>query len=259
MDNLTSYSPYEDTDTKLDPSSVYLKKLQQIGPITVWLVNGVKVRAFDNEFTNFGEHYGFKFIPENEFWLDQESAENEREFFIEHLLVEWNLCKKGKDFEYALGKGDIKERAERKKCGDLTKVFDKEHSPHYDKIHKKLLGVTEQGLHVYIIDGRLVRSAFYIDFTEGGHDYVYKFVPHNEVWLDDDLVLEDLPYVAIHEIHERNLMKRGWKYLDAHGSASVLEWTLRQHPNKINESLGELGITDKNLLENLGINLVGNK
>jgi hypothetical protein len=236
-----------------DIKSVYIKKIQELGPISVWIVDGAKVRAIDNEFTNFGEHYGFEIIPEFEFWLDQEADENEREFFIDLLLVEWKLCRHGKTFDYALGKGDSKEKSERKKCGDLSKVFDKKGSPHYELIHKKLLGVTEEGLHVWRVDGRLVRSAFFIDFTEGGHDYVYDFVPHNEVWLDDDLVIAELPFVAIHEIHERNLMKRGWKYDDAHGSASALEWTLRHHPEKIKESLGELGIKDAALLQELGL------
>ena len=48
---------------------------------------------------------------------------------------------------------------------------------------KKLKG----GLSVWIVNGRLVRSVFDIDFTAGGHDYVYEFVPENEVWIDDSI------------------------------------------------------------------------
>lgn len=252
MDYIEFSDSETETEAHKDTNTLHIKKVQDIGPIQVWTVDGAKVRAIDNEFTNFGTHYGFEIIPENEFWLDAESDENEREFFIEHMLIEWKLCKHGKDYITATTKGSSKEKAERKKCGDLSKVFDKKGSPHYDKIHKKLLGETDQKLKVWRIDGRLVRSAFYIDFTEGGHDFVYDYVPHNEVWLDDDLVAEELPFVAIHEIHERNLMKRGWKYDDAHGSASTLEWTLRQHPEKVMESLKELGVSDPKLIENIG-------
>ncbi len=35
----------------------------------------------------------------------------------------------------------------------------------------------ERGVQVWIVNGRLVRSVFDIDFTAGGHDYVYEFVP----------------------------------------------------------------------------------
>jgi len=253
MDYIEFTDSETDSNKNVDVSKLRLKKVQDIGPIQVWSVDGAKVRAVDNEFTNFGTHYGFEIIPEFEFWLDVESDENEREFFIEHMLVEWKLCRHGKDYITATTKGNSKEKSERKKCGDLSKVFDKKGSPHYDNIHKKLLGTTTEGLNVYRVDGRLVRSAFYIDFTEGGHDYVYDYVPKDEVWLDDDLVVAELPFVAIHEIHERNLMKRGWKYDDAHGSASTLEWTLRHHPEKIKESLGELGIKDPTLLLEIGL------
>jgi hypothetical protein len=65
----------------------YLKKVGQRGNIILWIVDGTYVRAhLDEEFTNFGHHYSFTCIPENEFWLDKEAKEDEQKFFIDHML-----------------------------------------------------------------------------------------------------------------------------------------------------------------------------
>jgi len=69
----------------------YVRKVGQRGNITIWVVDGTYVRTqIDEEFTNYAQHYAFKFIPEREFWLDQEAAEDEQQFFIDHLLVEYD-------------------------------------------------------------------------------------------------------------------------------------------------------------------------
>jgi len=56
----------------------YLEKIGQRGDITVWSVDGIYVRRnLDEEFTNFGQHYRFECIPENEFWIDIEASPDE--------------------------------------------------------------------------------------------------------------------------------------------------------------------------------------
>lgn len=92
----------------------YLEKVGQRGPIAVWIVDGSYVRKnLDEEFTNFGQHYRFSFIPENEFWIDRETAQDEQQFFIDHLLIEHRLMKKGTPYVKALEIADRKERAEK--------------------------------------------------------------------------------------------------------------------------------------------------
>ena len=82
----------------------YVRKVGQRGNITVWVVDGTYVRThIDEEFTNYAQHYAFKFIPEKEFWLDQEATEDEQQFFIDHLLVEYELMKKGIPYDDAEG------------------------------------------------------------------------------------------------------------------------------------------------------------
>jgi len=97
---------------------------------------------------------------------------------------------------------------------------------------KKLAG----GLAIWIVNGRLERSVFDIDFTEGGHDYVYEFVPGNEVWMDDAIVEQERPSVLLQELHERNRMATGWSYDKAHAESSRLEYKCRHHPDELHDA-----------------------
>jgi L-threonylcarbamoyladenylate synthase len=82
---------------------------------------------------------------------------------------------------------------------------------------------------IWVVSGELVRSSLYIDFTAGGHDKVYDFVPKTEVWLDDDLSGREVVYVLIHELHERLLMIKGRSYVQAHNEA--LKWEFFSRKN----------------------------
>ena len=78
----------------------------------------------------------------------------------------------------------------------------------------------------------MVRSAFDIDFTEGGHDYVYEFVPEKEVWIDDDILEPERRYVLVHELHERNRMA-SMAVQGSHAESSRLEYRCRHHPDEL--------------------------
>jgi len=225
---------------KLKPP--YVKKAEQRGKITVWIVDGTYVRThLDEEFTNYAQHYAFECIPKNEFWLDKEASENEQRFFIDHLLVEHRLMEKGVPYDDALQQADKIEMLERKKAGDVKKMTRGGNLPDPKKVHVRLWKKIESGVNVWIVDGRLVRSVFDIDFTEGGHDYVYEFVPENEVWIDNDLEELERPYVLLHELHERNLMAKGWTYSEAHEDSSKIEYHYRHHPNELHTALAKEG------------------
>ena len=66
---------------ELNRSSLYYKRVE-MDEEDLRLMN-----ALDEEFTNFGQHYRFNCIPENEFWLENEATPDERRFFIDHLLL----------------------------------------------------------------------------------------------------------------------------------------------------------------------------
>jgi len=221
----------------------YLKELEKRGEITAWLVDGAYVRGHINEeFTNFGQHYQYHFIPLKEFWIDREAHADEQRFFIDHLLLEHRLMAKGVPLREAIAIGNRAERRERRRAGDLSRLTHHGRKlPEGKDVHVRLWKKLENGLGVWIVNGRLVRSVFDLDFTEGGHDYVYEFVPENEVWIDDDVVEVERGYVLVHELHERNRMAQGWPYEKAHSESSRLEYRCRHHPDELHEALAAEG------------------
>lgn len=215
----------------------YLRKHSELDGFTIFIVDGKFVREHINrEFTNFGQHFRYPFIPKYEFWIDKEYAPDESDFYINHLLIEWDLMSKGVSYDMAIDKADEHEKRERKKS-----KFYKKAKEHNKKIPPELyvdrLETYSDGLDVWIVSGELVRDLFYNDFTEGGHEFVYKFVPKNEVWIDDDLGPAERAFVILHELHERNLMKTGMIYDSAHLSSSIIEYKCRRGEKDLHEEV----------------------
>jgi len=217
----------------------YIQKIEERGQLEVWMVDGSYIRShIDEEFTNFGQHYRYPYIPLNELWIDREAEHDERRFFIDHLLVEHRLMAEGMPYEKALAIADLAERKERRRLGDVSRLTHRgQQLPDGRDAHERLWKKLENGVSVWIVNGRLVRSVFDIDFTEGGHDYVYEFVPRNEVWIDDAIVEPERGYILLHELHERNRMASGWPYSKAHVEASRLEYHCRHHPDELHDVL----------------------
>lgn len=183
--------------------------------INIYIVDGEYVRNnINSEFTNYGQHYRFPFIPTDEIWLDKEYGRAEKEAFIAHAIKERELMVNGLGYTDAY----IKSR--------------KDEAPYREResggVKKKLLQVTDTGLSVWLVDGKKVRSNYSLDFTQGGHDRVYDFIPRHEVWIDDDLSLGERPAVILHEINENILMSKGMPYLPAHKRSSLKELRYRR-------------------------------
>jgi hypothetical protein len=223
----------------------YLHKHSEIAPFTVWVVDGAYIRRnLNNEFTNFGQHFRFPFIPRHELWLDKEYAPGEDHYFIDHLLLEAHLMEEGKPYEEALVAADKEEQRERARSAFVRMLNNPfvrpiERVVLFD-IRKEKLSSYSKGPDVWIVNGEMVRNLFFIDFTEGGHDKVYPFVPNEEVWIDDDLSPFERKFVILHELKERALMKRGWEYHRAHHAASAVEYTCRHRPALFPEKLQEV-------------------
>ncbi len=225
-----------------DVKQFHKKLIDKYGELEVWEVDGEKIREkLDIEFPNFAMWPDFDYIPKNELWLDVEKDPDERQFFIDHMLSQWVVLKSGKDNAEAVNKAYRVEHSERRKTGDKDHVFDSQGHPHPSKVHKKLLGKTDTGLSIWLIDGRLVRSAFFMDFMDGGHHLIYPWVPEKEVWIDDDLVPKEYPYVILHELHERMLMAKGWSYNKAHPDSSKIELYCHHHSHHLKDELACLG------------------
>src|SRR5271157_2581413 len=103
--------------------SPYLKKDETRGDYQVWIVDGAYIRGhIDEEFTNFGQHYRYKYIPDYEFWIDLGTKSNEWRFYIDHLLVEHRLMEQGAPYEKAITEADQEERKERRRAQDLNRL-----------------------------------------------------------------------------------------------------------------------------------------
>ena len=227
------------------PSTTGQPYLRYYGPadgFAVWVVNGAYVREnLDEEFTNFGQHLNFRFIPAGEFWLDEENAPGEEKFFIDHLLVENSAMARGIVYDKALDQADAVEKSERDKSPRAIEAEGLAKAGRTDDllrmVHKQLLEEFSGSVKVWVVDGELVRDVFFVDFTEGGHDKVYKFVPAGEVWLDDDVNPAERRFILLHELHERALMARGWPYGRAHKDSSRIEFQCRRNPRLLDAAL----------------------
>jgi hypothetical protein len=193
-----------------------LSLYKTIDGFKVYIVDGEYIRKNLNaQFTDFGQYYRFpKMIPLKEFWLDRDFGKTkEYDYYIDHLLAEWNAMHRGANYNTAITEGDEVEHKER----NLD-----EHEDY--KIAK--LGDVD-GVGVWLVDGAKVRSDCYVDFTEGGHDLVYSWIPKDEIWLDDQISPKERPYILAHELDERSLMSEGQKYGKSHNQASFFERHLR--------------------------------
>ena len=72
-------------------------------------------------------------------------------------------------------------------------------------------------MQVWLVKGSLVRSFYKTDYTEGGHGYVYPWVPKGEIWVEHDLSPGGTPLRPGPRVPELRLMRdKGLGYDRAH-------------------------------------------
>ncbi len=219
----------------------YIKRFSRVANFTVWIVDGKYIRDYMNEeFTNYGQHYQFDFIPENEFWIDKEGKQGEKKFYVGSMLLMNRLMAEGVSRTEAAKRAEMFEMGERAKSKRLKEKIKLKKHPEkiINSIHRQLLKEYSKNVKVWIVNGEEVRGVFFVDFTQGGHGYVYEFIPKDEVWIDDDLDKEEIKLVLLHELHERRLMaKKKIDYDTAHERSSKIEYYCRKHPEKLDKKL----------------------
>ena len=106
---------------------------------------------------------------------------------------------------------------------------------------KKLIVTTKDGVKIYLINADHVRDEIDIDYTMGGHAYVYpNYVPEDEVWIDEEMNKEDQYTTMVHETTERKEMRdRHLTYDKAHDDASAAELKVRKKLEKQRKEEGE--------------------
>jgi len=136
-----------------------------------------------------------------------------------------------------------------RKAGDVQKLTAGGNLPDPTKVHVRLWKKLENGISVWIIDGRFVRSVFDVDFTEGGHDYVYELclrMKYGSIMISKR---QSARIVLLHELHERNLMAKGWTYSKAHEDSSRIEyyWSSTSQRVALGVSKRRVGMRDKEI------------
>jgi hypothetical protein len=94
----------------------------------------------------------------------------------------------------------------------------------WKKFYRILRLGEDDAVDVYVVDGMYVRDHLYVDYVEGGHGYVYDWIPKDEIWVEKLADNRDMWFNLQHEIYERNLMKNeGMDYEKAHGITAKRE------------------------------------
>lgn len=82
-------------------------------------------------------------------------------------------------------------------------------------------------VNIIAIDGAKAREHDQ-SFSVGGHHYIYPWIPEDEVWIEAGLSGKDLSAIIVHELSEREMMKRlSMPYEEAHKVSNTCEEAVR--------------------------------
>ncbi len=202
----------------------------------IYSVNGFAIRNLaqpDEEFTNFATRDEFPdLIPEGEIWISEKTLDREGEFFIANAVARLGALAEGASEESAYTTGLNVERKLRRQA---TRIEYRAGRPH-QRIpgdvyvqHYHTLADEKFPVEVWLVSGCRVRSTYKTDYTEGGHGYVYRWVPKDEIWVEDTIDRAELPFIVTHEYTELRLMRdEKMEYDKAHEICSEVEFDLRK-------------------------------
>lgn len=201
----------------------------------LYSVDATALRTSDEgneEFGNFATHEEFpKLIGKNEIWIADTLLEREGFFYQANALTRLLRQARGqtKDTAYEGGlqvECYLREQLTGIKYRDgkpHRRVPEGIHVEHYARIPDEV-----QTIDVWRIDGHLVRCYYKTDYTEGGHGYVYAWCPKNQIWIEKDIHVSELPFIVAHEYTELRLMRDcDFDYDKAHSICSKVEFDLR--------------------------------
>ena len=224
------------------------------GKYRICLVDDEAIRnkaEFAEEFSDYGVNIGkkglatlnFKFIPENEIWIAKSMKPSERHFIIGNALAYIRGIERGMDpgdaYDYALKREQAsrtKDRINKLHLKQSKEIVNPKHKDIPAKLYYKKYGVIKdekENVNVFLINGEVARDLYKTDYVEGGHAYVYDWIPLDEIWIEKSVKDDEIPVVLLHEFLERTLMKyRKFPYVRAHVAASKVEFEHRGIFNK---------------------------
>ncbi len=202
-----------------------------------YAVNSYAVRDIaqpDEEFGSFATQQDFpSLIPPGEVWVAEQNIDQEGLFFIANAVAQLKERARGVPDDTAYTEGIHVERMLRERLNRLKfrggrpqkRVPAEVYVRRYARLPDK-----DRIVEVWIVDGNVVRSLYKTDYTEGGHGFVYPWVPVDEIWIEQSLDRRELPYIVAHEYIERRLMRDlKLDYDTAHDVCSRVEFKLRKN------------------------------
>lgn len=215
----------------------------------IYLVDDEAIRdqaEYAEEFSDYGVNLGkrglptinFKFVPDHEIWIAKSIKTNERHFIMANALAYVKSIERGLSPDKAYDLALLHEKAARTKDA-IHKLRLKNKASFINLPHEKIaekIYVSEYAVikdvdgtvRIYLVSGEYVRDLYKTDYVEGGHDYVYPWIPENEIWIDSVIDPEEIPVIVLHEFTERTLMKyKKISYARAHFAAAKVEFEHR--------------------------------
>jgi len=227
--------------------------IQTIGKYKVYEVDGKEIRDSskeNEEFTDWATHgkgiSQLEDVGKNEVWIDNGLNDKDRQIATDCGLYYLEL------------ENNNKKDLSNEKLYDKVLMFEKREIEHAENAGKHPIGEKSDikvqdgikvhgplkipaGNKVWIVNGDKVREKFKTDFVLGGNSESYKWIPRNEIWIEQDVAANERIYILIHELVEWYLMKvKNLTYDKAHEKASKVEYTWRKHTNQ--PSLSDLTV-----------------
>jgi hypothetical protein len=230
-------------------NTINKKYIGRYGKFSLCVVDDEAIRnraEYSEEFSDYGVNIGkkglptlnFKFIPADEIWIAKSMKPSERHFIIDNAL---NYIK---GIERKMDPGAAYDRALSIELAQRTKdALNKYHIrrkkpakfPSHAEVPKQVYlrkwGIIHDfndTVNIFRVNGEVVRDLYKTDYVEGGHAYVYDWIPKNEIWIEAAVRADEVPVILLHEFLERTLMKyRHFPYVRAHEAASKAEFEHR--------------------------------
>jgi hypothetical protein len=192
----------------------------------------------DEEFDNVAIHGDFPdIIPEGAIWTARSTWEKEGRFFLANAVAELKALESKKTKSDAYDAGIAAEQRLRQKETGIAYRDGRPHRRVPDEIyvsHYCHLSDEQEETEVWIVAGHLVRCYYKTDYTEGGHGYVYPWIPHGQIWIERSIEKAEVPYILAHEYIESRLMRDdGLEYDKAHELCAEMEFDLRQFKSRV--------------------------
>lgn len=191
----------------------------------------------DEEFGNFAISEDFPdLIPKDQIWVGSTTPRKERPFFIADAVARLKAMKNGASEASAHTIGLNAERKLRLAGTGVEYRNGRKHKRIPSALYHErytVLPDPKQPTEVWRIDGTLARSYYKTDYTEGGHGYVYRWVPRGEIWIEKVLERDEIPYIVAHEYIESRLMRdKDIVYDRAHSICARMEFDLRKRQSR---------------------------